>query len=730
MEGCSCCCWQTQGMACHHVSTGAAAREVYSCARSQLMKNYLLVTKKLVGIKHHVEQVIKCLNQGVQVVGIVGMGGLGKTTMAMAVRDEVYTKFSYCCFLSNVRVTLLEKGGILALQKKIISTISGHEENILDESQGIRMIKDRVSKHKALIIIDDVDETFEFGDIFGNLEDFSSESRFIITTRDKRVFQSFQQEEVYEPNEMDLKHSLQLFSKHAFGFDYPPKGWVKMSEEFVKVATHLPLALKVIGATLHRKKEGFWNARLDKLRKIPLAEVQMRLMTSYSDLSEEEKQIFLDIACNFIGEDKEHPFHMWRNCDFFPDDGVDTLIFKSLLKIDERNKFWMHDSIRELGRGIVRKEDPRRPWRRSRIWTNEDALKMVTYEEETDQLEIFSVRFEYDTFKLTKRKFDKMSKLRYLKVYGGNFEENFESNLPNLRWLQLIGCHSLPNDMNLKGLVLFQLEKCGGVTDDWSGWAKIKGAHNLKAMDIGNCPGLRKVPDLSRCRNLELLNIKGIFMEAQKLPTSLKRLYLSSLYISNLVHLINLEKLYISDYEHSFPWDMWKLSKLKSIKLMSFRPQSLLQDSGSSRLPSSLIKLHIRYAAMERLPNLDNLNSLTKLVLWNTEVIEIPGLAGLRMLESLEIKGARQLMHLQGLEQLKLIEVLIVGTCQVLETLPSLRNLTKIHRLWIYGCKHLTEVTGFENLKKLKWLMIDERLIPSSLDRTQVNINREYDALW
>ncbi|CAN1131206.1 Disease resistance protein L6 [Linum perenne] len=115
---------------------GATAREIFSCARSHLMKNYPLVTEKLVGIEHHVEQVIDRLNQGVQVVGIVGivgMGGLGKTTMAMAVTDEVYKKFEYRCFLRDVTKTLSEN----------------------DASQGIRVIKDRVSKHKVLIIIDD-----------------------------------------------------------------------------------------------------------------------------------------------------------------------------------------------------------------------------------------------------------------------------------------------------------------------------------------------------------------------------------------------------------------------------------------------------------------------------------------------------------------------------------------------------------------------------------------------
>ncbi|CAN1767341.1 Disease resistance protein L6 [Linum perenne] len=386
-----------------------------------------------------------------------------------------------------------------------------------------------------------------------------------------------------------------------------------------------------------------------------------------------------------------------------------------------------------------------------------------------------------------------MSNLRYLKVYGGNFETDFESNLPNLRWLQLIGCRSLPiHIMNLKGLAVFKLEDCGGLTDDWSGWGKLKGAHNLKALDIWDCQGLTKAPDLSECENLELLNfdrlynmsgevdignlmnlkilnigkssrrieligeigklqnlkeihIKSLvlgelpadamaklhaleildiphskFIQAPKLPTSLKQLYLSSLYLPNLLDLVNLEKLCISGYQHPFPGDIWKLSKLKSIELLSSNVQSLLlQDepcntstNSTSHLPSSLIELQISSCmSLERLSNLANLNCLTKLVLRRTGILEIPGLARLKMLENLQILGATQLMHLQGLEQLTLIKVLFIGDCDKLEKLPRLQNMTEIQRLEIYDCPLLTEFSelkGVDELESLQDLKISD----------------------
>ncbi|CAN1325955.1 Disease resistance protein L6 [Linum perenne] len=725
---------------------GAIIRQVFSCIRSHLMRNYLLVTEQLVSIGPHVQQVMKLLNKGVMVVGIAGMGGLGKTTIAMAVRDEVYMKFDYCFFLRDVRETLLGTSGIVALQKQLISTFPGHYENVEDASQGICIIKDRVCNHKTLIIIDDADKGFEFKEIFGNLEDFSSESRFIITTRNQNVLTSVQHE-LYIPDELSCDYSLQLFSRHAFGLDYPPDDYVTLSQEFVEVATGLPLSLKVIGSSLIRKNQKFWEAKLKQLKRIPVDQVQERLMISYLDLKHEERQIFLDIACNFIGERKTMPFYMWNDCDFDPEIVVDDLILKSLIKINDENEFSMHDCIRDLGRAIVREENHQYPWRRSRIWSNEDALEMLINGEGTDRLEILKVRIQDTTFKLTDRQFEKMSGLRHLEVYFGEFEGSFKKILPNIRWLKLRNCFSMPIDLNMKKLVHFHLLDCH-VRDDWSGWEIIKEAHKLKVVHLEHCSGLEKAPDLSWCGDLELLNIEacvnmsgelhvgyleklkvlklvdtmiteltgdiGMLQNLQEildmlddqlklkefpaLPTSLKRLYLSSPRISNLLDLENLEELSITNCKYRFPGDIWKLSKLKTL--------SLLEEDGSGMmdvpcyLPSSLNKLEISNSnKLDRLPNLTNLSNLTRLVLIKTGVSEIVGLKGLRMLEIFEIREAPNLINLDGLEHLMLLKELSLDDC----CLSSLRNLQKLS---ISGIDQLSELKGLETLELLECLTI------------------------
>jgi hypothetical protein len=50
---------------------------------------------------------------------------------------------------------------------------------------------------------------------------------------------------------------------------------------------------------------------------------------------------------------------------------------KSLITIDQARTLWMHDLLQEMGREIVRRESPKEPGRRSRLWLYEDVLHVL-----------------------------------------------------------------------------------------------------------------------------------------------------------------------------------------------------------------------------------------------------------------------------------------------------------------------------------------------------------------
>ncbi|CAN1807817.1 Disease resistance protein L6 [Linum perenne] len=727
---------------------GAIIDEVLTKVELYLRSNYTLVTEELVGIDSHVQEVIKLLNlgniAGGKIVGIHGMGGIGKTTIAKAVYDVLSTQYDKCCFLENVRDTLLKDDGVTTLQNYIISDILKDDKPVKSASEGVEMIRDRVCKYRVLIVLDNVDESFKFGTVLGKLDSFSLESRFIITTTNRRVLELLREYTLYEVKEMSYDHSLQLFSKHAFRMDYPLKEYEILSEKLVRLATGVPLALEVIGSLLFDRDREFWEEKVLQLKSIPCTSsiVQEKLKLSYNELSPTEKQIFLDISCCFAGEDKECPFYMWVGCNFYPESGIKTLILRSLIKIDDKNRFWMHDHLRELGKGIVIEEDVRNPCNRSRIWSNEEALNMLRKGKGTEHVEIMMVKLR-DGHKLTYKKFEKLSQLRYLQVEGGKLTGDFSAVMPNLCWLRL-DCYAVPTNLNMKKCVVLELLDCG-VKDDWRGWNEIKIAGKLKVAKIWKCKSLTRSPDLSSCRSLEVLkfmhcnamsggldigNLKKLkklvlnFTKIRELrgdigllqnlaeivvtssdfrkvptqdaPTSLKRLSISCPRVPNLLELDQLEELHFMNCDvPEIPGDLWKLPRLKTLTIGYIPTQLGLPPA----LPPSLNRLEVRYCRyLETLPNLANLSNLTDLRLEDVGVREICGLGELRMLTSLNLRKAPKLDNLDGLESLVLLQKVAVRQCKALRKLPDLSNLTKLDTLSIVECWILTEIQGLSRL--------------------------------
>ncbi|CAL1410259.1 unnamed protein product [Linum trigynum] len=746
-------------------SQGGIIEQILSEVEFHLRSIYTLVTDELVGIDSHVEGVMTLLNLAsseVKVVGIHGMGGLGKTTIAKAVYNKIFTQFDRCCFLEDVRETLTKSEGALSLQNKLISSIlrkGSYQVN--NVSEGINMIKERVCKHKVLVVIDDIDDKFKFDKILGNLSDFSLDSRFMFTTRYKRTLDYFQECKLYEPGEMSRPLSLQLFSKHAFGMDIPPKEDASISEEFVKVAAGLPLALEVIGSLLFRRGRKFWEEKLRELQGIPSTtenKVQERLKISYNELTRNEKEIFLDIACFFIGSHQNLPYYMWSGCDFYPESGIDTLIQRSLIKLDVGNHFWMHDHIKDLGRAIVKEEDIQHPYNRSRIWSTDDALDLFRNGKGSERVEALRVNLNSRDAheKLLKSKqFKNLSGLRYLEVRYGNLMGDFSQVLPNLRCLRLPHCKSIPTDIYTTKLTVLDLEQCD-VKDDWWGWDRIKAAAKLKAVNLTRCVELRRAPDLSTCAGMELINFEECGrMEGQLHIANFKNLNTLRLPWTKITGLIitgndigRLQRLEEMDLRFTpmteLPAGMDKLSSLQSLLLESRHqgyqleiprlPRSLkrLAIASSNGVPNLLELMaleslsylngsipsipsrlqfvlsfeeskliHEKYSGpLSELPSLANLRNLTQLTLMHIGVVEIRGIGELRALESMEISDSPNLNNLNGLENLLLLTTLSVGSCAALERLPSLANLMKLKDLEVYQCPVLVEIKCLGDLGK------------------------------
>jgi hypothetical protein len=96
------------------------------------------------------------------------------------------------------------------------------------------------------------------------------------------------------------------------------------------------------------------------------------------DWTENERDIFLDIACFFQGCYKNYVVDILNACNLCPVIGIQKLIDKCLITVGRFNTLWMHDLLQQMGREIVRQESPQKPGERSRLWCYEDALDVLT----------------------------------------------------------------------------------------------------------------------------------------------------------------------------------------------------------------------------------------------------------------------------------------------------------------------------------------------------------------
>ena len=352
-------------------------QEIVQVVSRIVSHTYLNVAKYPIGIESHVHDINMLLNIGMndrRMVGIFGIGGIGKTTIAKAVYNSIAYKFKDSCFLANVRETSKQECGLVQLQETLLSEIlcnSSLKVGIID--RGINIIKERLRCKRVLLVLDDVDQLVQLETLAGEYNWFGLGSRIIITTRDEHLLINHKVDLRYKMDELDHNEALQLFSQHAFQSDKPNDNFVELTEHALRYAGGLPLALTVLGSNLYGKDIYYWKSALEKYKRIPEKNILEKLKISYDGLVESEQNIFLDIACFFKGKDAKYVTKILDNCGFSPDIGIKVLMDKSLITTDESDRLLMHDLLQDMGKEIVHQESPTEPGKRSRLWFQEDV---------------------------------------------------------------------------------------------------------------------------------------------------------------------------------------------------------------------------------------------------------------------------------------------------------------------------------------------------------------------
>ncbi|KAL8239833.1 hypothetical protein R6Q59_016400 [Mikania micrantha] len=142
-------------------------------------------------------------------------------------------------------------------------------------------------------------------------------------------------------------------------------------------ADGLPLTIKVLGLFLCGRPESDWEDAIERLKKIPLKETLEKLELSYNGLENDQKEIFLDVACILKGETKDQATRVLESCGFYAKIGLRVLVEKCLITISNDGRLGLHKHMEEMGKNSVRRLHPNEPYKHSRLWVAKEIEEIL-----------------------------------------------------------------------------------------------------------------------------------------------------------------------------------------------------------------------------------------------------------------------------------------------------------------------------------------------------------------
>ncbi|XP_061996586.1 disease resistance protein RUN1-like [Rosa rugosa] len=681
----------------------------------------------LVGMEKHIQQVkfLLCLNSlDVQIVGIWGMGGIGKTTIAEVVFDRLSSQFEACCFIANVRESEA-KHGLNDLWNQILRKLL-KEENLCMATSSLvsNFARERLRRTKALIVLDDVNEFSQLELLArGDCNLFGPGSRILVTTRNKRIFRnSVDNDKIYEVKELAYDEALELFHLIAFRNKSTPGDYTTFAKEVVDYAGGNPLALTILGSVIfcHCKSKEDWEGELVKLKKFPNKKIQNVLRFSYDGLEENEREIFLDIACYHKGKHIDEAKRILDACGFCANAGVKILVDMSLISVGEYSTLQMHDLIQEMGREIVRDPCVKNPGKHSRLWLANDVRHVLTNNTGTEDIECMAMKMDLikDLY-VNVASFEKMHKQRLLDLYSCSYTRGvnklhlppgFEFLPEALKYLgwDFYPLTSLPSRFSSENLVELHMRN-NRLEQLWNKGVQVCLIYfdllqinlgSIKRIDLSHSEHLADVSALIESPTLESIDLWGCKSLVQ-LPSSFQ----------NLAKLTSLS-----------------LNGCSNLKILPEMPGNLevlvLNRTAIEELPSSIWSLEkLHHLDLEICEELKNLPSST---------------CRLNSLPILDLQGCRSLESLIASLPVELpsgLEYLFMRFCESLGSLP-VELPSGLEYLFMSDCESLgslpvelpsgLKILDLRNCKSLRSLPVE---LPSGLKRLELISSKSLGSL-
>ncbi|KAL0698487.1 hypothetical protein Bca4012_054609 [Brassica carinata] len=644
----------------------------------------------------------------VRIVGILGPSGIGKTTIARSLFNRHSQDFQLSVFIDNIKRNYAipacsdDYSVKLNLQKHFMSQLT-NETDIKNFSH-LGVVKDRLKDKKVLVVLDDVDRSVQLEAMAKETSWFGPGSRIIITTQDRKVLKASGIKHIHKVKLPSNDEALQMFCMYAFDQKYPKDGFQELAWKVRDLVGKLPLGLKVMGSYFRGMSEQDWTEALPRLRTHldRNREILSILKFSYDALHDEDKSLFLHIACFFNGEPVGIVEGCLAKCFLDVTQGIRVLVEKSLISIEEE-RIEMSKLLVQLGRQIVQNEFASEPGKRRFLNDASDIGEVLNDDDNAGYSSVIGINLdEGDEITWTsERAFERLSNLQFLRIFGKCVSPqsmNYLSHKLRVLIWRNFKMTCFPSSFNPKFLVKLDMHSSKLVKF----WEGIKPLNNLKWMDLRDSRKLEELPDLSTATNLHDLNLSDC-ERLVELPSSIgNAVNLHQLNFHNCMSLlrlpssignaVNLRELNLEYCSRlvELPSSIWNIVNLE---LLNLAYCSSLVELPSSKDRSDLLQSYYESSTELELPDLSTAANLYALSLrYCGGLVKLPySIRNATNLQNLDLSECSSLVELPSFigNAINLKE-LDLRYCSSLVELPSsMRNLGRLSKLELKGCSKL-----------------------------------------
>ncbi|CAM6112917.1 unnamed protein product [Calypogeia fissa] len=699
-------------------------------------ENLQRLPEHITGIDGQVEQVEAMLKDN-RTLGLVGMGGLGKTTLAKATFNKLCVCFEYTCFVEDVKHIA---GTADTVKAQVLSNLYRWGKKVEMHSWYT------LRGGQIFLVLDDISGARDEEVLLYMVDLTSPKSRFIATSREQDSLQRLNfiyevQLFIYEVQLLNENSAESLFKSHAFPDQILPVDLVDLTKAIVRKSEGLPLTLEVLGQYLKTTEDvEDWEQvvhSLDKAEAVSSINERLweKLRPSYNALGEEEKQMFFEAATIFHGGSVYCHHSMgfslrevkaaWREAY----GASERLMWKTLVErslvydVGEDDCIQIHEQLRSLGRKVAKeayKDGLCRVWE----MTTMSQTLQITDDMDENSMDVHALRLQKEgrSISIAGPALRKLKNVRFL-VTGDNIEiEGLEANgsfLSKLVLLKCIGTQLFKLAIMNCLVVLYLVDNTIKVLPDSIGQLSalrffhlsagqiemlpdgIGNLSQLEVLHLYNCDHLKSLPktfgELMRLKCLGFHRCKNLLA----LPDSFGNLRaLEHLEFSNWTGLLSLPK---------------SFGCLTALKELVFRQCFQLHALPESFGHLSVLN-HLEFNWCYKLQSLPesfgHLSALNHLEFNRCrELQSLPESFGhLSALNHLEFDDCSKLQSLpESFGQLSALKYLRFKSCVKLQSLPeSFEHLSALNRLEFYQCMELQSLPeSFGHLSALNHLVFN-----------------------